>query len=163
MKRFQIYLNSRDAIEGSTNPNRCSFDLSTIVPSISTERCNVRVSYFDVAVTSSAWTTAGVSSVLITSPSHAGLSQYQSTPSADQAVGVSFIRHSPIIGVFATGSTANVSNLNSANLQYVSIGNVFSGTFIVELVDQRRRSLSGVLNSVNKDWSIIIDVEVESD
>jgi len=160
---FQIYLNSRDAITGSTNPNRCEFDLSTIVANINTDRCRVRVSYFDVALTSSAWTTADVSSILITTPSHMGLSSYQSTPSGDQGAGVSFVRISPIIGVFATGNTANVANVNSANFQYVPIGNIFSGIFTIELVDQRRRSLVGDLSTVNKSWSMILDVEIDHD
>lgn len=158
---FQIYLNSRDAISGSTNPNICEFDLSAITPNINTDRCRVRVSYFDVAVTSTAWTTAGVSSILITIPSHTGLYSYQSTPSADQGADVSFIKLSPVVGVFATGNTGNVANINSANFQYVPTGNIFSGILKIELVDQRRRSLVGDLNSVDKDWSLILDVEIE--
>jgi hypothetical protein len=92
-----------------------------------------------------------------------GLSSYQSTPSGQQGTNVSFIRISPIIGVFATGNTANVANINSANFQYVPIGNIFSGTFTIELVDQRRRSLVGDLNTVDKSWSMILDVEVDSE
>lgn len=160
---FQIYLNSRDAITGSTNPNICEFDLSAIVPNINTDRCRVRVSYFDVAVTAATWTTADVSSILITIPSHMGLYSYQSTPSGDQGSGVSFIKLSPIVGIFATGNTGNVANINSANFQYVPIGNIFSGILKIELVDQRRRSLVSDLNSVDKSWSLILDVEIDHD
>ena len=158
---FQIYLSSADAISGSNAPHRCEFDLSAIVPNVVTDRCRVRVSYFDVAVASSAWKTAGVSTIVIRTPNNMTGRSYETTPSSEQGVGKLFVRNSSIIGVCSTGNADTVTNMNVANSLFVPMGNIFSGVFTVELVDQDRGSLSSDLNSSSKSWSMVLDVEVE--
>jgi len=160
---FQIYLSSADAISGSNAPHRCEFDLSAIVPNVVTDRCRVRVSYFDVAVASPAWKTAGVSTIVIRTPGTATPHSFESTPSADQGVGRMLVQNSQIIGVCSTGNADAVSNMNVANSQFVPVGNIFSGLFTIELLDQDRGSLSSDLNSSSKSWYMVLDVEVDED
>lgn len=151
---FQIFLNSRDAMTGSANPNICAFNLSQIIPNISTGRCSVRCSYFDCRVVSSAWTTADVSSILVTASNHIAKNSYQSNSDTT-------VRNSKIIGIFNTGSTLSIVNQQQANEQFIEIGNIFDGILTIELVDQRRRSLVGDLNTIDKYWSLMIDVIIE--
>lgn len=158
---FQIYLNSVDALVGSSSPNRCEFDLSAIVPNVTTDRCRVRVSYFDIYVASSAWKTAAVSTILIRVPGTATPHSFESTPTADQGVGRMLVQNSQIIGVCPTGNDAGVTFSQSSNNQFVEVGDIFHGYFTVELVNEDRGSLSSVLNASSKGWSMVLDVEIE--
>jgi len=151
---FQIYLRSTQAIIGSASPHLCTFDLSSIIPNINVDRCNVRVSYFDVAVTSTAWKTAGVSTIMIKLSNAFTKNAYETTDSG-------VLANSSLVGVFNTGNVNNVGNSQVSNLQFISVGNIFSGICTVQLLDQNGDSLASDLNSSAKSWNLVLDVDVD--
>lgn len=149
---FQIYLRSSDAQTGSTTPHLCTFDLSAIIPNVDVDRCKVRVSYFDVAVTSAAFKTGGISTVLIKLSSAYTKNSYESND-------IGSLSNSSLIGVFSTQNVDNVTNQNVANLQFISVGNIFSGVSTINLLDQDGGSMATDL--AGKSWNMVLDIEVD--
>tara|TARA_B100001093_G_C26579358_1_gene906584 strand:+ start:441 stop:920 length:480 start_codon:yes stop_codon:yes gene_type:complete len=151
---FQVYLRSADAQTGSSTPHLCTFDLSAIIPNIDVDRCKVRVSYFDVAVTSTEFKTGGVSTIMIKLSSAYTKNSYESND-------IGSLSNSSLIGVFSTQNVDNVTNSNVANLQFISVGNIFGGLSTINLVDQDGGSMASDLAS--KSWNMVLDIEVDDD
>lgn len=151
---FQVYLRSADAQSGSSTPHLCTFDLSAIIPNIDVDRCKVRVSYFDVAVTSTEFKTGGISTIMIKLSSAFTKNSYESND-------IGSLSNSSLIGVFSTNNVDNVTNSNVSNLQFIPVGNIFSGVSAITLIDQDGSSMASDL--AGKSWNMVLDVEVDDD
>ena len=160
MKReyYQIYIDSSQAVQGAGTPNLATYDLSTIIPNISTDRCYIRVSYFNVYIASSVWKTNQVGTLLIKTPSAFTRNSYQTvSPEGVRAL----VQNSSIIGIAPTGNDLSVSQNSIANTQYLEIGNIFNGMFTVEITNEVGGSLSSIMNSSAKGYVMILDVYFE--
>jgi hypothetical protein len=151
---FQIYLRSADAQTGSSTPDLCTFDFSSIIPNIDVDRCKVRVSYFDVAVTSTVFKTGGVSTIMIKLTSAFTKNSYETND-------IGSLSNSSLIGVFSTQNVDNVTNSHVANLQFIPVGNIFSGISAITLIDQDGGSMASDL--AGKSWNMVVDIEIEDD
>ena len=160
MKReyFQIYIDSSQAVHGAGTPNLATYDLSTIIPNIITDRCYVRVSYFNVYIASSVWKTNQVSTLLIKTPSAFTRNSYQTFSPEGKAA---LVQNSSIIGVSPTGNDLSVSQNSIANTQHLEIGNIFNGMLTIEITDEIGGSLASIMNSSAKGYEMMLDVYFE--
>ncbi len=72
MEYYEIYLNSGNAVSGSTTPHSCRFNLGSVnnfIPNAyifqNSNYCFVKVKYFSVEETASTFNTAGTGTLLI--------------------------------------------------------------------------------------------------
>tara|TARA_R110002167_G_C12516797_1_gene637813 strand:- start:337 stop:837 length:501 start_codon:yes stop_codon:yes gene_type:complete len=163
MEYFEIYLNSADALFGSTTPHSCRFNLGTVnnfVPNAQIYQnnncCYVKVKYFSVEETVTAFNTLTVGTLLI----EMGGGQPNSIKSNLMAVGSTNMEQSNIIGLVPTNITKNTYSTSSYENDYVKAPNILNGDILINLKDQ-----DGVLLTLtgSKPWVMLLSVGYEKE
>lgn len=162
MEYFEIFLNSDDAISGSSTPHACSFNLGSVndfVPNMymyqNSNYCFVKVKYFSVKETKANFTTATVDTILI--EMGGSLPNSVKSDSLTQSNPKNMIQ-SNIIGLVPTDLETNTySNITYEN-DFVKSHNIFNGVININLKDQDLVSLT---LTGSKSWTMLLCVAFE--
>tara|TARA_Y100000361_G_scaffold27512_1_gene22504 strand:+ start:781 stop:1290 length:510 start_codon:yes stop_codon:yes gene_type:complete len=151
MEKFSVYLDSGDALSGSTTPYRTVFNLGSVynfapqAEKYANEAyCYVKVSNFSIKYTATQANTDDISNILISINS----SLPNSATNVDNSDGVA-LNQSGIIATIPMGA----SNYSYSNVDYdnemIKCANIFKGNLQIELLDQYGGIMSSELGSSN--------------
>ena len=162
MDYFEVFLNSADAIQGSTTPHSCRFNLGNVndfVPNAhiyqNANSCFVKVKYFSVEETSSAFNTANIGTILIEMAGSLPNSARSNTIS--QANPKNMLQSS-IIGIVPTSAADNTYSSNTFDNDFVKSGNILNGDMVINLKHQDGGFLS---LDASKAWVMLLCVAFE--
>lgn len=159
--KFRIYLNSENAINGSSTPANCSFNIGSVYENApALERyaempyCYVKVSYFSILKDFSSNATSTLL-VKINCP------QPNSIESKTLGAGYNKnITSSNILGLIPTGKTASTYSNSQYDNTYVCVSNIFKGDINITLCDQASDIIT--LTS-SEDWEMLLEIYFEDE
>tara|TARA_Y100000401_G_scaffold5269_2_gene3621 strand:- start:334 stop:828 length:495 start_codon:yes stop_codon:yes gene_type:complete len=162
MEKFNVYLDSADAIDG-TNPERTTFNMGSIynfAPNLhkyaNQDYCFVKVANFSIKYSASQANTDDVSNILV-SINSALPNSATNTLLADGSIST----QTGVIANIPTGAT----NYTYSNVDYdnemVKCSNIFKGNLQIELLDQMGQLLDSELSSANP-WKMTLCVYFEN-
>jgi hypothetical protein len=151
MEKFSVYLNSADAVSGSTTPYRTVFNLGSVynfAPQAekyaNEPYCYVKVSNFSIKYTASQANTDDISNILVSINSTLPNSATTTVNSDGIAM-----NQSNIIGSIPMGA----SNYSYSNVDYdnemIKCANIFKGNLQIELLTQEGVVMSSELSGSN--------------
>ena len=164
MEYFEIFLNSADATEGSSTPHSCRFNLGSVgdfVPNAyiyqNSDYCYVKVKYFSVEETASAFNSANTSTILV----EMGGALPNSVRSGDVSVAnPKNMEQSSIIGIVPTSMADATYSSNTFDNDFVKAPNILNGDITINLKDQDKSFLS---LTGSKAWVMLICVAFEKE
>lgn len=164
MEYFEIFLNSANAVEGTSTPHSCRFNLGNVndfVPNAhiyqNANYCHVKVKYFSVEETASNFNSAGVGTILVEmngSLPNSVRSQSIATTNPNN------MGQSNIIGIVPTSVADNTYSSNTFDNDFVKSPNIFNGDITINLKDQDG---SFITLTGSKPWVMLICVAFEKE
>jgi len=162
MEYFEIFLNSDDAISGSSTPHACSFNLGSVndfVPNMymyqNSNYCFVKVKYFSVKETKSHFSSVNVGTILI--EMGGSLPNSVKSDSLSQSNPKNMVQ-SNIIGIVPTHLGTNTYSHITYENDFVKSPNIFNGVININLKDQ---DLVPLTLTENKPWVMLLCVAFE--
>lgn len=164
MEYFEVFLNSANAISGSSTPHSCRFNLGSVndfaptAQNYQTAHCSfVKVKYFSVEETATAFNSAGVGTILV--------EMNGALPNSVKSQSIATtnpknMNQSNIIGVVPTSVTDNTYSSNTFDNDYVKAPNIFQGDIVINLKDQDG---SFITLTGSKPWVMLLCVAFEKD
>ncbi len=164
MEYYEIFLNSANATEGSSTPHSCRFNLGSVgdfVPNAyiyqNANYCFVKVKYFSVEETASAFNSANTTTILV----EMGGALPNSVRSSDVSVAnPKNMEQSSIIGLVPTNMADATYSSSTFDNDFVKAPNILNGDITINLKDQDGSFIT--LTSV-KPWSMLICVAFEKE
>jgi len=164
MEYYEIFLNSADAINGSSTPHSCRFNLGSVydfVPNAhiyqNAPYCYAKVKYFSVEETTSAFNSANTSTILIELNGGLPNSIRSNTISAGNPKNM---LQSNIIGLVPTSVADSTYSSNTFDNDFVKCNNILNGDINIDLKDQDGVSL---LLTASKAWVMLICIAFEKE
>ena len=164
MDYFEVFLNSADAIQGSSTPHSCRFNLGNVndfVPNAhiyqNANSCFVKVKYFSVEETTANFASANVGTILVEMGGALPNSARSNTISQSNPKNM---LQSNIIGIVPTSSTDNTYSSNTFDNDFVKSGNILNGDIVINLKNQDSSSLS---LTGSKAWVMLLCVAFEKE
>jgi hypothetical protein len=164
MEYYEIFLNSADAIQGSSTPHSCRFNLGNVndfVPNAyiyqNSNHCYVKVKYFSVEETASAFNSANTSTILI--ELNGSLPNSVRSNSISSGNPKNMIQ-SNIIGIVPTSVADSTYSSNTFDNDFVKCNNILNGDITINLKDQDTVPL---LLTASKAWVMLICVAFEKE
>ncbi len=164
MDYYEIFLNSSEAITGSSTPHTTTFNLGSVydfIPSAylyqNSAYCYVKVKYFSVEETSSNFNSSAISTILI--EMNGGLPQSVRSNSISTSNPKNLIQ-SNIIGIVPTSASGNTYSSNTFDNDFIKSNNIFNGDITINLKDQDGAFLS---LTTSKAWVMLICVAFEKE
>lgn len=164
MEYFEIFLNSADAIQGSTTPQTCRFNLGNVndfVPNAhlyaNNDYCFVKVKYFSVEETNANFNTANIGTILI--EMNGALPNSVRSNTISQSNPKNMVQ-SGIIGIVPTSAGDNTYSSNTFDNDFVKANNILNGDIEINLKTQD----GGFLTLTDaKAWVMLICVGFEKE
>lgn len=164
MEYFEVFLNSANATEGSSTPHSCRFSLGNIcdfVPNAhmfqNNNYCFVKVKYFSVEETGSAFNTANVGTILIEMNGALPNSVRSNSISVDNPKNM---LQSNIIGIVPTSVADNTYSSNTYDNDFVKSPNILNGDITINLKDQDNGFLT---LTGSKAWVMLLCIGFEKE
>ena len=162
MDYFEIFLNSANATAGSSTPHSTRFNLGSVYDFIpsgylyqNADYCFVKVKYFSVEETTSAFNTAGTSTILIEMSGALPQSVRSNTISSANPKNMT---QSNIIGIVPTSVSDSTYSSNTFDNDFVKSNNILNGDITINLKDQDQALLS---LTGSKAWVMLLCVAFE--
>jgi hypothetical protein len=162
MDYYEIFLNSSESIAGSSTPHTTRFNLGTVYDFIpnaylyqNSAYCFVKVKYFSVEETASAFNTANISTILIEMSGALPQSVRSNSISTSNPKNLT---QSNIIGIVPTSVSGNTYSSNTFDNDFVMSNNILNGDITINLKDQ-----DGALLTLTtaKAWVMLLCVAFE--
>ena len=164
MEYYEVFLNSADAINGSSTPHSCRFNLGSVydfVPNANIYQtapyCYAKVKYFSVEETTSAFNSANTSTILIELNGGLPNSIRSNTISAGNPKNM---LQSNIIGLVPTSVADSTYSSNTFDNDFVKCNNILNGDINIDLKDQDGVPL---LLTASKAWVMLICIAFEKE
>jgi hypothetical protein len=165
--KFRIYLNSENAIDGSSSPADCSFNIGSVyenAPALQRYAempyCYVKVSYFSILKTPASFSSDNISTLLV----KINCPQPNSIESKTLGAGYNKnITTSNILGVIPTGNTNSSYSNDQYDNSYTCISNIFKGDINITLCDQASDRLPSSKITSSNDWEMLLEIYFEDD
>lgn len=162
MDYYEIFLNSADSNNGASTPHITSFNLGNVYDFIpnayhyqNAEYCFVKVKYFSVEETASAFNTAGTSTILI--EMSGALPQSVRSNNISTSNPKNMVQ-SNIIGIVPTSASDSTYSSNTFDNDFVKSNNILNGNITITLKDQDNALLS---LTGSKAWVMLLCVAFE--
>jgi hypothetical protein len=162
MDYYEIFLNSSEALSGSSTPHTTRFNLGTVYDFIpnayhyqNSEYCFVKVKYFSVEETSSAFNTANISTILI---EMSGALPQSVRSNSISVANPKNLTQSNIIGIVPTSASDSTYSSNTFDNDFVKSNNILNGDIEINLKDQDGASLT---LTTAKAWVMLLCVAFE--
>ena len=140
MEYYEIFLNSANANSGSTTPHSCRFNLGSVndfIPNAyvyqNADYCFVKVKYFSVEETATAFNTAGTGTILVEINGALPNSVRSNSISTSNPKNMT---QSNIIGIVPTSITDNTYSSNTFDNDFIKCNNILNGDININLKDQ---------------------------
>jgi len=164
MEYYEIFLNSANAVSGSSTPHSCRFNLGSVnnfIPNAyifqNSNYCFVKVKYFSVEETTTAFNTAGTGTILVELNGALPNSVRSNTLSTANP---NNMLQSNIIGIVPTSITKNSYSSNTFDNDFVKCNNILNGDININLKDQDGAFLA---LTASKAWVMLICVAFEKE
>jgi hypothetical protein len=164
MEYFEVWLNSADAMDGSSTPHATKFNLGSCYDFIpnsyrfqGANYCFVKVKYFTVEETASAFNTANTTTILV--EINGALPNSVRSNNISTSNGKNMLQ-SGIIGVVPTSMADATYSSSTYDNDFVKCNNIFNGDIHINLKDQDGTfiALTG-----SKAWSMLLCVAFEKE
>jgi hypothetical protein len=162
MDYYEIFLNSADANSGANTPHTTRFNLGNVYDFIpnaylyqNSSYCFVKVKYFSVEETATAFNSAGTSTILI--EISGALPQSVRSNNISTSNPKNLIQ-SNIIGIVPTSASDSTYSSNTFDNDFVMCNNILNGDITINLKDQDNASLS---LTGSKAWVMLLCVAFE--
>lgn len=146
MEYFEVFINSANAVDGSTTPHTARYNLGSVydyAPALQryadAPYCFVKVKYFSVVETTANFATADVGTILVkidTALPNSSMTNTISTSNPKNMI------QSNIIGVVPTSSTKNTYSSTTYDNDFVKCPNIFKGDITINLTDSDGTAIS---------------------
>ncbi len=164
MEYYEIFLNSANAVSGSSTPHSCRFNLGSVnnfIPNAyifqNSNYCFVKVKYFSVEETTTAFNTAGTGTILVELNGSLPNSVRSNTLSSSNP---NNMLQSNIIGIVPTSIADNTYSSNTFDNDFVKCNNILNGDININLKDQDGAFLA---LTASKAWVMLICVAFEKE
>ena len=164
MDYYEIFLNSADANSGSSTPHTTRFNLGNVYDFIpnaylyqNSAYCFVKVKYFSVEETASAFNTAGTSTILIEMSGALPQSVRSNSISTSNPKNMT---QSNIIGIVPTSVSDSTYSSNTFDNDFIKSNNILNGDIEINLKDQDKALLS---LTGSKAWVMLLCVAFEKE
>ena len=164
MDYYEIFLNSANAISGSSSQQTTTFNLGNVYDFIpnaylyqNSAYCYVKVKYFSIEQTASAFNTAGVSTILIEMNGALPQSVRSNTISTSNHKNMT---QSSIIGIVPLSVSDNTYSSNTFDNDFVKSNNILNGDITINLKDQDNLFMNA---TGNKNWVMLLWVAFEKE
>ena len=151
MEKFSVYLDSGDALSGSTTPYQTVFNLGSVynfAPQAekyaNEPYCYVKVSNFSIKYTAAQANTDNVSNILVSINS----TLPNSASTVINSDGVA-LNQTGIIASIPTGASNYLYSNDEYDNEMIKCANIFKGNLQIELLDQNGALMSSELSSSN--------------
>jgi hypothetical protein len=146
MDYFEVFLNSADAMSGASTPHSCVFNLGSVndfIPNAymyqNANYCYIKVKYFTVEETATAFNTANISTILV---EMSGALPNSVRSNSITSANNSNMLQSNIIGIVPTSVSDSTYSSNTFDNDFVKCNNIFNGNITINLKDQDNGFLS---------------------
>ena len=163
MDYFELFLNSSNAMTGSSTPHSTTFNLGSVydfAPNAykyqNADYCFVKVKYFSVEESVSTFTSANISTILVEmNGALPNSSRSYSIANSNKNMG-----QSNIIGIVPTSATDSTYSSNTFDNDFVKCNNILNGNITINLKDQDNGFLT---LTGSKAWVMLICVAFEKE